>query len=132
MIEKEYTWDDFYVLLQCDNQLISIYQKYNEKYTSKRIYDWEDKRVKFSNSKIEFFNGSHVDYKFERKFNENILYGFGSFYPNQQKFDTIELEETEEVWLMDGMVEDRPIIKKLDTFTLQECKVKIYSVNKYA
>jgi hypothetical protein len=41
------------------------------------------------------------------------------------------LEETEEVWLMNGMVEDRPIIKKLETFTLKEREVKIYGVKKY-
>ena len=131
LIEREYTWDEFYDLLQEGDQLIRIYQKYNDKYTSIREYDWEQRRILFSDDKIEFFNGSHVDYKFEKQFNENILYGFGSFHLYSQVFDTIELEETEEVWLMDGMVEDRPIIKKLETFTLKEREVKIYGVKKY-
>jgi hypothetical protein len=131
MIEREYTWDDFYVLLQGDDQLIRIYQKYNENYTSVRNYDWAQGRIHFSDGKIEFFNGSHVDYKFEKQFNENILYGFGSFYLYSQVFDTIELEETEEVWLMDGMVEDRPIIKELETFTLKEREVKLYRMKRF-
>ena len=131
LIEREYTWDEFYDLLQEGDQLIRIYQKYNENYTSVRNYDWQKRNVEFSEGKIEFYNGTNADYKFKREFNEKILYGFGSFYLYSQVFDSIELEETEEVWLMDGMVEDRPIIKKLETFTLKEREVKIYGVKKY-
>lgn len=132
LIEKEFTWDEFYDILKQDDQIIRIIQRYSNGYIFQREYDWLQRRVRFSDDMVEFCNGGQVDFNFKRQFNDKILYGFGSFYLYQQKFDTIELEETEEVWLMDGMVEDRPIIKKMDTFTLQEREVKIYEVKKFA
>jgi hypothetical protein len=131
LIEKEYTWDEFYDLLQEGDQLIRIYQKYNDNYTSIREYDWEQRRIHFSDGKIEFFNGSHVDYKFEKQFNENILYGFGSFYLLSRIFDREETGEEEEYEGNDGMYYTRQIKRTLETYTLQEREVKIYRVTKF-
>lgn len=131
LIEREYTWDEFYDILQEESQLIRIYQKCNENYISKREYDWEDRRVKFSDGEIEFFNGSHVDYKFEREFNEKILYGFGSFHLYSRIFDREETGEEEEYEGNDGCYYTRQIKRTLETYTLREREVKIYRVAKF-
>jgi len=131
LIEKEYSWDDFYILLQGDEQLIRIYQKYNENYTSVRNYDWSERRIRFSEGKIEFYNGSDTDYKFLKEFNEKILYGFGSFYPVSRIFDREETGEEEEYEGNGGMYYTRQITRKLDTYKLVERVVKIYSVKKF-
>lgn len=131
LIEKEFTWDEFYDLLQEGDQLIRIYQKYNENYTSKRIYDWGDRRVRFFDNTIKFYNGSNTDYKFEREFNEKILYGFGSFHLYSQIFDTEETGEEEEYEGNNGMYYTRQIKRTLKTYTLQEREVKIYRVEKF-
>lgn len=131
MIEKEFTWDEFYVLLQQENQIIRIIQRYPNGYVSNRNYDWEDRRVRFSEKKIEFYNGSHIDYKFEREFNEKILYGFGSFYLVSRIFDQEETGEEEEYEGMDGCYYTQPIMRTLETFQLKEREVKIYGKKKF-
>lgn len=131
LIEKEFTWDEFYDFLQKENQLIRIYQKHNDHYTFKREYDWEDRRIRFSDGKIEFYNGSDTDYQFLKEFNEKILYGFGSFYLYSRIFDREETGEKEEYEGHDGMYYTRKIKRTLDTYTLQEREVKIYGVKKY-
>lgn len=131
LIEKEYSWDDFYALLQGDEQLIRIYQKYNDNYTSCRNYDWSERTIRFSEGFIEFYNGSEIDYKFHKEFNEKILYGYGSFYPVSRIFDKVETGEEEEYEGNDGMYYTRPIMKTLDTYKLVERVVKIYSVKKF-
>jgi hypothetical protein len=131
LIEREYTWDEFYDLLQEGDQLIRIYQKCNENYTSVRNYDWQKRNVEFSEGKIEFYNGTNADYKFEREFNEKILYGFGSFYLVSRIFDREETGEEEEYDGNDGCVYTRQIKRTLETYTLQEREVKIYGVKKF-
>jgi hypothetical protein len=131
LIEREYTWDEFYDLFQEGDQLIRIYQKYNENYTSVRNYDWQKRNVEFSEGKIEFYNGIDVDYKFEREFNEKILYGFGSFYLVSRIFDREETGEEEEYDGNDGCVYTRQIKRTLETYTLREREVKIYGVKKF-
>ena len=131
LIEKEFSWDDFYVLLRGDNELIRIYQKYNENYTFVREYDWSKRDVRFGEGSVEFLNGPYTDFKFLREFNKQVLYGFGIFHLYKQVFDTVELEETEEVELMDGYVEERPIVKRLDTYKLIEIELRIYQVKKF-
>ncbi len=131
MIEKEYTWDDFYVLLQGDDQLIQIRQKYNEKYTSARNYDIKDRRIFLNDGVIEFYNGTDLDYKFEKEFNQTIKYGFGSFYPVVRIFDTEYTGEEEEYEGNDGCYYTRTITNKLETYTLHEREVKIYGVKKF-
>lgn len=131
LIEKEYSWDEFYELLQEGDQLIRIYHKYNEKYTSCRNYDWSERNIKFSDTKIEFFNGSNVDYKFEKDFNEKILYGFGSFYPVSRIFDREETGEEEEYMGNDGMYYKNPVMRTLDTYKLVERVIHIYGLKKF-
>lgn len=131
MIEREYEWDDFYVLLQGDAQLIKIYQKYNDNYTSDRNYEWVNRNIEFSEGKVEFYNGSSCDYKFEREFNEKILYGFGSFHLVSRIFDREETGEEEEYDGNDGCSYTRQLKRTLETYTLQEREVKIYGVKKY-
>lgn len=128
LIEHEYTWDEFYDILQGDDQIIRIIDNYN----SIRDYDWFKRNVKFSEDKIEFFNGSHVDYKFEKEFNEKILYGFGSFYLVSKIFDQEETGEEEEYEGMDGCYYTEPIMRTLETFQLKEREVKIYGKKKFA
>ena len=128
MIETEYEWDDFCVLLQDNDQLIQIRQKYNENYTSSRNYDIKDRRIFLSDGAIEFYNGTDLDYKFEKEFNKTIKYGFGSFYPVVRKFDVEDTGEEEEYEGIDGYCYTRAITRKLETYTLHEREVKIYKV----
>lgn len=131
LIEKEFTWDEFYDLLQQENQIIRIIQRYSNGYVSKIDYDWEGKQVRFSEEKITFHNGTDTDYNFEKEFNEKILYGFGSFYLVSRIFDQEETGEEEEYEGMDGYCYTRRIKRTLETYTLQEREVKIYGVKKF-
>jgi hypothetical protein len=130
LIEKEFTWDEFYDLLKQEDQIIQIIQHYSNGRSFKREYSWEERRVRFSDDKIEFFNGT-VDYKFEKEFNEKILYGFGLFHLVSRIFDREEIGEEEEYEGNDGCYYTRPITRKLETYTLQEREVKIYSVKEF-
>ena len=108
MIEKEYDWYDFYPLLFKEDRAIKI---------NGRIYQNDRFRHCSRNNeeKIIFYDGVG---NFLKKFNQTVKYGFGIFYPVRQRFDTIETDEIEEVWLMDGMSENRPVIKELETYKL--------------
>lgn len=131
LIEKEFTWDEFYDLLHQDSQIIRIIQSSSSGYVSKRDYDWEQKQVRFSETTITFHNGTDTDYKFEKEFNEKILYGFGSFHPVSRIFDREETGEEEEYEGHDGCYYTRKIKRTLETYTLQEREVKIYGVKKF-
>lgn len=132
LIEKEFTWDEFHDLLKQENQIIRIIETYPNGRSFSRDYDWGQKQVKFDDVKVTFHNGCYTDYKFAKEFNEKILYGFGSFYLYSQIFDREETGEEEEYDGNDGCYYTRPITRKLETYTLQEREVKIYTVKKFS
>jgi hypothetical protein len=131
IIEKEILWDEFCNILSGDEQLIQIRQKYNENYTSSRNYDIKDRRMFRDKNKVEFYNGTDVDYKFEKEFNETVKYGLGSFYPVVRIFDTEDTGEEEEYEGNDGCYYTRSIKRKLETYKLHEREVRIYGVRHF-
>lgn len=131
IIEKEIPWDEFCNILSGDEQLIQIRQKYNENYTSSRNYDVNDRRMFRDENKVAFYNGTKVDYKFEKEFNETVKYGLGSFYPVERIFDTENTGEEEEYEGNDGCYYTRSIKRKLETYKLYEREVRIYGVRHF-
>jgi hypothetical protein len=131
IIEKEIPWDEFCNILSGDEQLIQIRQKYNERYTSSRNYNTKDRRMFRDENKVAFYNGTDVDYKFEKEFNETVKYGLGCFYPVERIFDTENTGEEEEYEAWDGYCYTRPIKRKLETYKLYECEVRIYGVRHF-
>jgi len=128
IIEKEILWDEFCNILSGDDQLIQIRQKYNNNYTSSRNYDIKDRRMFRDKNKVAFYNGTDVDYKFEKEFNETVKYGLGSFYPVVRIFDTEDTGEEEEYEGNDGCYYTRSIKRKLETYKLHEREVRIYGI----
>lgn len=129
IIEKSFSWDDFYVLLRADDALIELGQFYNENYTESRIY--KNREIRFDDEVIRFYNGGYTDYTFKKEFNENILYGLSSFYLYKQVFDREETGEEEEYEGNDGCYYTRQITRKLDTYKLVKIELRIYSPQKY-
>jgi hypothetical protein len=125
LIEREIPWDDFYVLLQGDNELIKIKSDFTDRWYS--VYDWNRKDIFFRDGKIQFFS----EYTFLKEFNETIKYGFGKFYPVSQIFDEEETGEMQEYEGNDGMVYKEPITKQLDTFKLVERELSIFQLKKF-
>ncbi len=124
IVEREYEWDDFYPLLLDSQRIVKIRDRLYQPSRFQHI-------SKNGKERIIFFNGSHVDYRFMREFNEKVKYGLSIFYPVIQIFDTEETDEMEEVWLMDGMVEDRPIMKQLETYKLFRVEVVLYQPQEF-
>lgn len=122
IIENEITWDEFCNILSGDDQLIQIRQKYT------RNYDIKDLRMFRDENNVELYNGTDVDYKFEKEFNETVKYGLGSFYPVERIFDTEDTGEEEEYEAWDGYCYTRPIKRKLETYKLHEREVRIYGI----
>lgn len=121
IVEREFHWDDFCPLLLEEDRAVKIKGRIyrNDRF---RLYSRNDEE------KLVFFDSGGCFFK---KFNEIINYGLGTFHLIQQRFDTVKTDEMEEVWLMDGMVEERPVIKELNTYQLITVPLQIYRPEKF-
>jgi hypothetical protein len=132
---SQFPWDDFYIILNNEDRIIQFLGR--SKWDSRQYihpqlkFEHTHPRSEFGPSKIQFFNGGNIDYTFLREFNISVKYENKIFYPREQVFDLEETGEIEEYETWSGGYEKKPVMRKLDTFTLAERPIQIYEIKQF-